>query len=170
MDCNGIFLFFSLWFLIWTFNFFSTGIIKLAFYGLIDFSLFLCYLKNYIFLLWSTKHFKLNKKIIFPIIYNIFVLHNFTLNHVSFSSKITFLPPVFLSPKTQHINWHKSVSSNGFIDVRLLEFGLTMQMGEVLHVVYFQSMGQLWSRFCMSPLHVKISLSCVVFKSKIWYF
>jgi hypothetical protein len=99
------------------------------------------------------------------VLYNIFVLHNFTLNHVSLSHKITFL-----SPKTWHINWHKSVSFNGFIDVGLLEFGLTMQMGEVLHVIYFQPMSQLWAQFCMSLLHVKISLSYVVFKSGMWYF
>jgi hypothetical protein len=35
------------------------------------------------------------------------------------------------------------VSSNGCIDVGLFKFGLAMQMGEVLVVVYGQPMGQL---------------------------
>jgi len=35
------------------------------------------------------------------------------------------------------------VSSNGSIDVRLFKFGLAMQMGKVLVVVYGQPMGQL---------------------------
>ena len=35
------------------------------------------------------------------------------------------------------------ISSNGPIDVELFEFGLVMQMNEVLDVVYYHPMGQL---------------------------
>jgi hypothetical protein len=35
------------------------------------------------------------------------------------------------------------ISSNGPIDVELFEFGLVMQMNEVLDVVYYRPMGQL---------------------------
>ena len=45
-----------------------------------------------------------------------------------------------------HDTW---VSSNGCIDVGLFKFGLAMQMGEVLVVVYGQPIGQLWAWICM---------------------